>query len=165
MRYTVVSCMDNKKYIYDTNILERTYLQEEQLSDLSIRLDELELEYIQDDIIVLSTGQNTIHILVGNSKYVLEYTDILKINSIPIIGKTYCIFLHCCHRDDDFIIFEFKYGFSCEQGRLLILDIRCNKFFITSDMKVYSELKNVSPIHCDIEEYRKTYRRVKLLGK
>lgn len=57
MRYTIVSCMDNKNYIYDTNTLERTYLQEEQLSDLSIRLDELELEYIQDDIIVLSTGQ------------------------------------------------------------------------------------------------------------
>ena len=157
--------MDNKHYIYDANTLERTYLPEEQWSDGLIRLDELELEYIQDDIIVLSTCQNTIHILVGNSKYVLEYTDTFKINGISIARKTYCIFLHCCHRDGDFIIFEFKYGFSCKQVRILILDIRCNKFFITSDMKVYSELKNVSPIHCDIEEYRKAYRRVKLLGK
>lgn len=157
--------MDNKNYIYDTNTLERTYLPEEQLSGRSIRLNELELEYIQDDIIVLSTGQNTIHILVGNCKYVLEYTDTLKINGILIARKTYCVFLHCCHRDNDFIIFEFKFGFSCRQVRMLILDIRCNKFFITSDMKVYSEVKHISPIHCDIEEYRKVYRRVKLLGK
>lgn len=163
MRYARVSLIDGKVYAYDTQSLCRSELIA--FSQNFNTKQEVEPEHIADDIIVVTTDYRTIDIVINGSKYTLNFEDSVKINSVKVIYDPNYIYLYSCYKDNNMILFEFRYGFNGRTLSILIFDISCNKWFLTDvKMKVYNELRNIRPIPCDFKKYKKILRRNILLG-
>lgn len=167
MRYTRVDEITKDLNMYNTETLERINLSHNYsgvFDGLSSTDSGIFLEYMQSDLIVLSTGKHTIDILKDNTKYVVEFRDKLTINSCTCMTGLDHMFLYCAYKSNTKLYIEFNYGFTGRCSLILEYDITANKFSIRrKGIDISTPLQNIGGIPCDFDAYRKRYRRLKLL--
>lgn len=167
MRYTRVDEITKDLNMYNTETLERINLSHNYsgvFDGLSSTDSGIFLEYMQSDLIVLSTGKHTIDIVKDNMKYVVEFRDKLTINSCACMTELDHMFLYCAYKSNTKLYIEFNYGFTGRCSLILEYDITANKFSIRrKGIDISTPLKNIGGIPCDSDAYRKRYRRLKLL--
>lgn len=167
MRYTRVDAVTKDLNMYNTETLERTNISHNYsgvFDGLSSTDSGIFLEYMQSDLIVLSTGKHTIDIVKDNTKYVVEFRDKLTINSCTCMTELDHMFLYCAYKSSDKLYIEFRYEFALKYILILEYNITTDKFSIRRNGIDFStSLKNIGGIPCDSNAYRKRYRRLKLL--
>lgn len=170
MKYARINHKTNELCIFNTETLEciepkNDYFGKD-FADVKSADSGILAEYMESDLIVLSTEKTTLDILSNNTKYTLEFKDRLKINSNSIKTDLDHIFLYYVYKDGNIVYIEFKCSFFAGMVSFTLeFDSSTNRFTLQESNIEYSTvLTNIRGIPCSLDAYRKVYRRTKLLA-